>query len=136
MQSVRKRLAVLLLYAQPNLLAQIAPPSLGGVVLALRVLICFPALTLVGDEGAAGENNFIGHGLCIRKAGTGTWLQIRGGSVAGGVAAFTSLLPRHRGDLGKKNKTKTFSSLTTYFHSWMVRVAGQLHLDCAQEIYK
>lgn len=85
MQSIRNCLAVLLLCAEP----QSAGPDCstqprwgvavcgGGGVLALRVLICFPALTLVGDEGAAGENNFIGHGLCIKKAGTRTRMQIR-----------------------------------------------------------
>lgn len=71
-------------------------------MLALRVLICFPALTLVGDKGAAGENNFIGHRLCIKKAGTGTRIQIQEGSIAGSAAAFSSLLPRHRGNLKKK----------------------------------
>lgn len=98
MQSIRKGLAVLLLHAEPNLLAQIAPPSLQGGVLALRVLICFPALTLVGDEGAAGENNFIGHELCIRKAGTGTRIQIP----AVWLHSFSwLLLLSHRGDLKK-----------------------------------
>lgn len=116
-----------LLNANPNPLPH---PASGGI-LALRFLICFSALTLVGERkkkapSSALENQGRGHGYWYREE----VIQ----------AAWLYWILCYRGAIGERKKKrkhseqKNFFSPTTYFHSWMLRVAGQLHSDCTHKI--
>lgn len=121
-----------MLYANPNPVPQIAPPSLRGNLCSETSDLFFSI-----NFGWREREKKKGAELCIRKAGTRTWILMQRGSDTSSVAVLDSLLPRcyrRKKERKKTFRTKNFFSPRTYFHSWMVRIAGQLHSDCTHKI--
>lgn len=100
------------LYANPNPLPQIAPPSLRGNLCA-EISDLFFSINF-------GWKKKKGIELCIRKAGTRTWIQMQRGSDTSSVAGLDPLLPR----CYRRKNEKKHSEQKTSFHRRLIFIAG------------